>query len=480
MAFLKQSNSTTNLFNLFCSNIYIYFDDVKMLSNLVKINEFKLLVNTTSIRSLSSAVATIVVTTATTNIANRIYCRNNNNNNTYKINSNNNRYISGDPRNNNTSTTQCYTSTSHTTTITHQSNRINDHNTIDNRIKSYSQTNYCYNRHTTITTTNNNYDNNNSGNRINELFNSNKNKFINNSNRHQLYKHQNILNTSSSTTYLFNNNNNNSNNNNYRNSNNNKFAPVTGRARFIGVSLEEERDLSDLGYNYVMESYEELFLPENNVLQNQVRMIAKKLVPHSGIDLPWECHVINSPEINAFVLPSGKIFIFTGLFKVVKTEDELAAVISHEIGHAIARHSAERMSLLKVGIVFLTITRGLIGDTISGNISTMISTKLLELNYSRMQEIEADIIGVGILKKAGFNVNAAVHVQEKFGMIDDDQDDGLMALLSTHPKSAERVTKIQEWIEADRLKELEQPAPGLVQSNNNNNNKEEKLLSSKV
>ncbi|GAM28087.1 hypothetical protein SAMD00019534_112630 [Acytostelium subglobosum LB1] len=228
---------------------------------------------------------------------------------------------------------------------------------------------------------------------------------------------------------------------------NQESAPITGRSRFIGVTVEEERDISDMGYASVMELYADSILPDNNVLQNQVRLVAKSLIPYSGIQLPWECHVINSPEVNAFVLPNGKIFVFTGLFEIVQTEDELAAVMSHEIGHAIARHSAERMSLLKVGIVFLTLTRGLLGDTITGNVATMITTYLLELSYSRMQEIEADIIGLGILKSAGYNLQAAISVQEKLAQLSDSEDDSkIVSLLATHPKCSDRVSKMKEWI----------------------------------
>eukprot|EP01133_Synstelium_polycarpum_P016756 gene16756-19922_t len=227
---------------------------------------------------------------------------------------------------------------------------------------------------------------------------------------------------------------------------NQETAPVTGRARFIGVTMEEERELGDMGYNQIMEVYADRFLPDNTNLQNQVRTVAKVLIQHANRpDLAWECHVINSPEINAFVLPNGKIFVFTGLFDIVSTEDELAAVLSHEIGHAIARHGAEHMSILKVGIVFLTLTRGLLGDTITGNISTMISTRLLELSYSRMQEIEADEIGLGIMKRANFNLDAAIRVQERLTEATGDVGK-FEVFFSTHPNNQERIKKMKQWI----------------------------------
>jgi len=231
---------------------------------------------------------------------------------------------------------------------------------------------------------------------------------------------------------------------------NQETAPITGRSRVVTFTESEEKELGQMGYDEVIESYADYILPDNNNLQNSVKRIAKRLIDATNrSDLDWECHVINSESVNAFVLPNGKIFVFSGLFQVCDTEDELAAVIGHEIGHAIARHAAERLSVSKVGYLFLTLTRGLVGDTITGNLTTMLSTSLLGLKYSRIQEMEADIIGLEFMTKADYDPKAAIKVQKKFSEMEIAQgrsENALVNLFSTHPIGNERIENIEKWV----------------------------------
>ncbi|KAF2074345.1 hypothetical protein CYY_004366 [Polysphondylium violaceum] len=227
-------------------------------------------------------------------------------------------------------------------------------------------------------------------------------------------------------------------------------APITGRSRVVTFSEAEEKELGKMGYDEIIETYSDFILPDNNNLQNSVKKIAKKLIDATNRqDLDWDCHVINSENVNAFVLPNGKIFVFSGLFQLCDTEDELAAVIGHEIGHAIARHAAERLSVSKVGYLFLTLTRGLVGDTITGNLTTMLSTSLLGLKYSRIQEMEADIIGLEFMTKANYDPNAAIKVQKRFAQMEVENgrsENSIVNLFATHPIGNERIENIEKWV----------------------------------
>ncbi|EGC29215.1 hypothetical protein DICPUDRAFT_58938 [Dictyostelium purpureum] len=234
--------------------------------------------------------------------------------------------------------------------------------------------------------------------------------------------------------------------------------PITGRSRLVSYSKEEEHELGQMGYDEMTKEYSPYFLPENNQVQNRVREIAKRIIDVTGRrDLQWECHVVNSETVNACVLPNGKIFIFSGLFEICESEDELASVLSHEIGHAVARHAAERLSISKLGYLFLTLTRGLIGETITGNLTTLFSTNLLNLRYNRIQEIEADLIGLEFMAKANYNPYAALSIQKKLQKYENSIKDtstsiSTLDFLSTHPAPEERILKIENWLNQNSSK----------------------------
>ena len=105
-------------------------------------------------------------------------------------------------------------------------------------------------------------------------------------------------------------------------------------------------------------------------------------------DVKWEFHVINSPERNAFVLPGGKVFVFTGILPIMANDDGMAAVLGHEIGHQMARHGAEKMSLgIAVGIMQLIVNLMIGANT--DQLGRMLFGLLLELPYSRKWSVRA-------------------------------------------------------------------------------------------
>ncbi|CAN8302243.1 unnamed protein product [Cochlearia groenlandica] len=146
----------------------------------------------------------------------------------------------------------------------------------------------------------------------------------------------------------------------------------------------------------------------------------------------WEVLVVNEPLVNAFCLPAGKIVVFTGLLEHFKSDAEVATVIGHEVGHAVARHVAEGITKnLWFAILQLVLYQFVMPDLVN----TM-SALFLRLPFSRKMEIEADYIGLLLLASAGYDPRVAPKVYEKLGKLGGDV--ALGEYLSTHPSGKKR------------------------------------------
>lgn len=173
-----------------------------------------------------------------------------------------------------------------------------------------------------------------------------------------------------------------------------------------------------------------------------VQRVLDRLVPSSGlVDANWEVHVIEAPMKNAFVIPGGKVFVFSGILDVCQGDDGLAAVLGHEIAHNVAHHAAERMSqsIVSIAAVNLLILFGI--DT-SG-----LSRIILDLAYSRpgsrAQESEADYIGLMMMAQSCYNPDAAVGL---WARMEKEEQFAPPQFLSTHPSSHNRQDRIREWL----------------------------------
>ncbi|XP_058760105.1 mitochondrial metalloendopeptidase OMA1-like isoform X1 [Vicia villosa] len=161
--------------------------------------------------------------------------------------------------------------------------------------------------------------------------------------------------------------------------------------------------------------------------------------------LNWEILVVNEPVVNAFCLPGGKIVVFTGLLEHFRSDAEIATIIGHEVGHAVARHSAEGMTK---NLWFFILQLVLIQFVTPDIVNTM-SSLFLRLPFSRRMEIEADYIGILLLASAGYDPRVAPKVYEKLGKVTGESS--LRDYLSTHPsgkKRAELLAQAQVMEEA--------------------------------
>ncbi|KAK1619481.1 hypothetical protein QYE76_024998 [Lolium multiflorum] len=167
-------------------------------------------------------------------------------------------------------------------------------------------------------------------------------------------------------------------------------------------------------------------------------------------ELNWEVIVVRDNIVNAMCLPGGKIVVFTGLLDHFKTDAEIATVLSHEIGHAIARHVPE---MITKGMWFTILQIVILQFIYMPDLINAMSNLLLRLPFSRRMEIEADHIGVMLQASAGFDPRVAPTVYEKLGKIAGNQS-ALKNYLSTHPSSqkrAELLSRAQVMEEAMQL-----------------------------
>jgi predicted Zn-dependent protease len=182
-------------------------------------------------------------------------------------------------------------------------------------------------------------------------------------------------------------------------------------------------------------------------LQQTLSQVGRRLLRAAGEDAAaWEMVVFASPQVNAFVLPGGKIGVFEGMFRVADLPDRLAAVVGHEIGHEQAEHAQERLSaaaLKQLGLWLVGAALEL-GDVAYANeIAALLGIGVefgLVLPYSRRQELEADRLGLFTMAEAGFDPRAAVDLWRHMDRL---ADGGGPAFLSTHPAPEARIEALE-------------------------------------
>jgi len=231
----------------------------------------------------------------------------------------------------------------------------------------------------------------------------------------------------------------------------NTTAPITGRKQMITVSPQQEMAL---GYQSAQKILSQVRLSKNQAHNNMVNEVGQRLAAVTGQNgYRWQFFVVDEPQTaNAFALPGGKVFIYNGILKYMANKDELAIVMAHEIGHALARHGAERMSSTQMANLGGAILQGVMASqgVSSGNANSALqaygmASKLgVILPYSRTQEYEADKIGMVLAAKAGYNPNAAISFWQKFNSA----NGGARGpeYMSTHPNPANRIAEIRALV----------------------------------
>ena len=194
-------------------------------------------------------------------------------------------------------------------------------------------------------------------------------------------------------------------------------------------------------------------------LSAYVQQVGQRLAAVSDNKLPYEFSVLNNSVPNAWALPGGKIAVNRGLLTELRSESELAAVLGHEIVHAAARHSAQQQSrgiLLQGGLLATQVATS---DNDYGGLYAAgagVAAQLLMTRHGREAELEADKYGMDYMKRAGYDAQGAVTLQETFVRMKDNKQGGWLAgLFASHPPSQER-------LDANRRKAATLPAGGEV------------------
>ena len=230
-----------------------------------------------------------------------------------------------------------------------------------------------------------------------------------------------------------------------------RTVPISGRTQFIVVTEGYENGLGVSSY----QEYKSKYKPTSNEAQQEVlRRVGKALAEVSGqANFDWEFNVLDSSIENAFCLPGGKVAVYNGIMKMFGNEAELACVVAHEVGHAIARHGGERMSwgyLKQIGTLGLSTFGGETAQTIYG----IGSEYGVMLPFSRSNETEADLIGLHLMAKAGYDPKAAVDFWQRFSE-KHGAGDIITSLTSTHPCNSDRIADLKEKL-ADARKLYDQ------------------------
>ena len=189
--------------------------------------------------------------------------------------------------------------------------------------------------------------------------------------------------------------------------------------------------------------------PESHPQLQRLRAISSRLIAHSAKwndrarQWQWEVNLIGSKQINAFCMPGGKIAVFTGLLDQLKlSEDETAMVVGHEMAHALREHARARIAKSQGTGAAFSILGSLLGLGQLGDVAASIGTQLLTLRFSREDEIDADLVGLELAARAGFNPDASISLWEKMGQIKGSA--GGPGFLSTHPSGPDRIKRLQE------------------------------------
>jgi len=250
--------------------------------------------------------------------------------------------------------------------------------------------------------------------------------------------------------------------------------PYTGRSQLLMMSVSQEMQMGAQAYSQVKND-PKMRLSQDPREIEPVKRVAAKIVEaakrskyaETANQFDWEVTVIKDDKTaNAFALPGGKMAVYTGIFPVAKNEAGLAAVMGHEVVHALARHGAERMSQGQLTNAALQVAGaaagvagggGMLGQATMAALGVGAQVGVL-LPFSRKHESEADYIGILLAADAGYDPRESVHLWER--MAQASGGGGSAEFLSTHPGHDTRIEQLKKWMpEAMGIYQSRQPVP---------------------
>ncbi len=253
--------------------------------------------------------------------------------------------------------------------------------------------------------------------------------------------------------------------------------PYTGRSQLLMTSVSEEMKMGAQAYDQVKSDPKmrpsqdpREIEPVKRVAARIVEAAKRSKYAEMAKQFQWEVTIIKDDKTaNAFALPGGKMAVYTGIFSMAKTEAGLAAVMGHEVVHALARHGAERMSQGQLTNATLQVVGaaagaagggGMLGQAAMAALGVGAQVGVL-LPFSRKHESEADYIGILLAADAGYDPRESVALWERMGQM---SGGGVPSeFMSTHPSHETRIDQLKQWMpEAMAIYQTKPPVPAAL------------------
>ena len=240
------------------------------------------------------------------------------------------------------------------------------------------------------------------------------------------------------------------------------------RSQFLAVSASEVDRLSAISFNEQnKKAKEKNILITSGPTYDRLKLISNRLIAQTGVfrddtrQWNWQLVLINAPILNATCAPGGKITFYTGLIeKLNLNDDEIAAIMGHEIAHALREHGRERLSQAMAQSAVVNIAMAAAGSYGSAiGAANQAAQYILVLPNSRQNESEADAIGLELAARAGYNPQAAISVWQKMNQIT--QGKGSPEFLSTHPSGDTRIEQLSQLMPAVEPLYFSAPKPAV-------------------
>ncbi|WBS03778.1 M48 family metallopeptidase [Pseudoduganella sp. SL102] len=232
--------------------------------------------------------------------------------------------------------------------------------------------------------------------------------------------------------------------------------PVTRLSRLRVFSDEQTvNEQSKLQYDALLKEADQkdALVDDNHPQVQRLRAIAKRIIPHVGrwnpeaADWNWEVNLLNSDQVNAFCMPGGRIAFFTGILtKLNMTDDEVAMVMGHEIAHALREHARKRQGESQVAAIAGKLG-GIAASALFGidpnltDFGGRMAAQAAVLKFSRGEETEADLVGIDLAARAGFDPRAGIALWQKMGAVNARAP---IEFLSTHPSGETRIAEMNK------------------------------------
>jgi predicted Zn-dependent protease len=225
--------------------------------------------------------------------------------------------------------------------------------------------------------------------------------------------------------------------------------PETGKSERVALSPQQEETLGLQAYQEVLSTSK---VVQSGPEADMVRRVASKIASatgNAGADFNWEVTLVNSPQVNAFCLPRGKIVVYTGILPVTENEAGLATVLGHEVAHAIARHGAQRVfqnSITQTALIGAAYSMSDMDyqkrQTIMGLLGAGAQYGVL-LPFSRSHESEADEMGLIYMARAGYDPRESITFWQRMNETGGSQPP---EFLSTHPSHGHRIEDLKAFL----------------------------------